>query len=206
MSYSLRVGFSAQSKSKRDERKSGSVSNEEYKEAKKLWLIRMQEFVKESPKFKELNHQLGLYEDRNKALRCKGRLQNATIPTDAKHPIILPQDNYQTDLIIRECHHRVLHNGVKETLTELRTRFWLVRGRQIARKIVSKCFKCKRIEGKHYPLPKFAPLPKRTRHLQILGSILLGLCMSKHPRRNLTMVVVRFISPCIRVVAVELCI
>ncbi len=43
---------------------------------------------------------------------------------------------------------------------ELRTRFWIVRGRQIIRKIVSKCVKCKRIEGKHYALPKSAPLPK----------------------------------------------
>ena len=96
-----------------------------------------------------------------KLLRCKGRLQNATIPIDAKHPIILPQDHYLTELIIRDCHQRVLHNGMKETLTEMRTRFWAVRGRQIIRKIVSlKCVKYKRLEGKHYALPKTAPLPK----------------------------------------------
>ena len=35
-----------------------------------------------------------------------------------------------------------------------------MRGRQIIRKIVSKCVKCKRLEGKHYALPKTAPLPK----------------------------------------------
>ena len=89
----------------------------------------MQESVRKSPKFKELTQQLGLYEDEIKLLRCKGRLQNATI--DARHPIILPQDQYLTELIIRDCHQRVLHNEVKETLTELRTRFWVVRGRQI---------------------------------------------------------------------------
>jgi hypothetical protein len=147
-------------RAKRDERKSGLVSTEDYKEAEKLWLTCMQESLRESPKLKELTHQLGLYEDDDKVLRCKGRLQNTTISAGAKYPIILPQNHYLTELIIRECHQRVLHNGVKETLTELRTRFWIVRGRQIIRKIVSKCVKCKRIEGKHYALPKSAPLPK----------------------------------------------
>ena len=108
-----------------------SVSIEGYREAEKLWLIQMQESVRKSPKFKELTQQLGLYEDEIKLLRCKGRLQNATIPVDARHPIILTQDHYLTELIIRDCHQRVLYNGVKETLTELRTRFWVVRGRQI---------------------------------------------------------------------------
>ena len=147
-------------RAKGDERMYESVSIEEYKEAEKLWLIQMQESVRKSPKFKELTQQLGLYEDEIKLLRCKGRLQNATIPVDARHPIILPQGHYLTELIIRDCHQRVLHNGVKETLTELRTRFWVARGRQIIRKIVSKCVKCKRLEGKHYALPKTAPLPK----------------------------------------------
>ena len=132
-----------------------SVSIEEYGEAEKLWLIQMQESVRKSPRFKELTQQLGLYDDEMKLLHCKGRLQNATIPVDARHPIILPQDHYLTELIIQDCHQRVLHNGVKETLTELRTRFWVVRARQIIRKIVSKCVKCKRLEGKHYALPKF---------------------------------------------------
>ena len=35
-----------------------------------------------------------------------------------------------------------------------------MRGRQITRKIATKCVKCKGIEGKHYHLPKAAPLPK----------------------------------------------
>ena len=87
-------------RAKRDERMYESVLIEEYREAGKLWLIQMQESVRKSPKFKELTQQLGLYEDEIKLLRCKGRLQNATIPVDAKHPIILPQDHYLTELII----------------------------------------------------------------------------------------------------------
>ena len=37
--------------------------------------------------------------------------------------------HYLTVLLIQKAHNRVLHNGVKETLTELCARFWIVKGR-----------------------------------------------------------------------------
>ena len=89
-----------------------------------------------------------------------GRLQNATIPFNAKHPILLPGDHHLTVLLIRDCHKRVLHNGARETLAELRTRFWIVRGRQVVRKVLSRCTTCKRVEGQHYAVPPTAPLPQ----------------------------------------------
>ena len=55
-----------------------------------------------------------------------------------------------THLIIRDCFTRVMHNGVKETLLELRTRFWVIKGRQAVKKILTTCVTCKRIQGKSY--------------------------------------------------------
>ena len=63
-------------------------------------------------------------------------------------------------LISENCHKRTLHNGVKETLTELRSRFWVIKGRQTIRRVISKCVNCKKIEGKHYVIPPTAPLPQ----------------------------------------------
>ena len=54
----------------------------------------------------------------------------------------------------------MLHGGVKQTLSELRSRFWLVRGRQQIRQAVSKCVICKHFEGMHYSVPSTAPLPE----------------------------------------------
>ena len=138
----------------------GPLSTEEYAYAENLWLREMQQSVIKSQRFKELEQQLGLYRDDNELLRCKGRLQNATIPFNAKYPIFLPSDHYLTVLIIQDCHKRVLHNGVRETLVELRSRFWIVKGRQIVRKVLSRCVDCKRIEGQHYAIPPTAPLPQ----------------------------------------------
>ncbi|XP_043263595.1 uncharacterized protein LOC122403875 [Colletes gigas] len=44
-------------------------------------------------------------------LRVSGRLQNATVPFDQKHPILLPKNNYITDLILRQAHVEGHHSG-----------------------------------------------------------------------------------------------
>ena len=42
----------------------------------------------------------------------------------------------------------------------LRERFWVLRLRQIARRLLRKCFICRLIEGKPYSSRPFPPLPK----------------------------------------------
>ena len=45
--------------------------------------------------------------------------------------------------LIEECHERVHHKPVKETLTEIRSKFWIVKGRQLIRKIIHSCVPCR---------------------------------------------------------------
>ena len=78
------------------------------------------------------------------------------LPFDTRFPIFLPSDNHLTALIIEECHRKVLHNGIKETLTELRSRFWVPRGRQVVRRVIARCSVCKKFEGQHYSVPPAA--------------------------------------------------
>ena len=60
---------------------------------------------------------------------------------------------------MQDSHLRVCHNGVKETLTELRSRFWVVRGRSLTRAVVHRCTVCKRFEGEPFKGPPPPPLP-----------------------------------------------
>ena len=53
-----------------------------------------------------------------------------------------------------------MHNGVRETLMQVRSKFWIVRGRQVVKKIISRCLTCKRRESKSYGLPPAPPLPE----------------------------------------------
>ena len=141
------------------ERVKGSLTASEYKQAEFLWIRSIQNLERKKPNFQQKSLHFGLYEDQDGVQRCKGRLGNAVLPFDARFPIFLPSDNHLTALIIEECHRKVLHNGVKETLTELRSRFWVPRGRQVVRRVIARCFVCKRFEGQHYSVPPAAALP-----------------------------------------------
>ena len=66
---------------------------------------------------------------------------------DTKYPILLPRDHYLTKLIVLGAHEKVYHNKVKDTLNELRSKFWIVRGRQLVKKVIHRCFLCKKLEG-----------------------------------------------------------
>ena len=62
--------------------------------------------------------------------------------------------------IVQEAHDRVMHNGVKETLTEIRTKFWIVKGRILVRSVIYHCVVCRRFEGPACCAPPPPPLPK----------------------------------------------
>ena len=88
-------------------------------------------------------HQFGLFVDHNGVWRSKGHLDNANIPETAKFPILLNSKHHFTLLVVQNCHVKVMHSGVKETLTELRSRYWLIKGRQYIRRVLHNCSICK---------------------------------------------------------------
>ena len=50
--------------------------------------------------------------DNDLMLRVEGRLENADLPTDTKHPLILPSRNQLTGLIILDEHAKAGHLGL----------------------------------------------------------------------------------------------
>ena len=130
----------------------------ELNKAERLWVIESQKSFKEEPAFEVWKRQLELF-IQDGIWRCKGRLSKADLPYTTKHPALLPKDHHLTLLIIWKCHERVMHNGVKDTLNELRGKFWINRGRQLVRKVLYRCTICHRFEGQPYNLPPPPPLP-----------------------------------------------
>ena len=118
---------------------SGSLNSEEVLFRESLWILESQKSLLLNRNFKQQRAQLGVIRDMNGILRCKGRLCNSSLPESAKFPAWLPCDHHLTKLIIRDCHHKVMHNRARETLTELRSRFWLTKGLQVIRKQIYNC-------------------------------------------------------------------
>ena len=148
-------------KSKSGEKKEqGPITTQEIEESENLWLKSVQSSMFEDRKYQQWRDQLGLFLDEQDLIRCKGRIEHADLPYTARHPVLLPQTHPFTDLAILDCHHRVGHNGVKETLSELRFRFRIIRGRQVVRRIPFRCCKCRRFEGNSYPATPPPVLPE----------------------------------------------
>ncbi|XP_017796984.1 PREDICTED: uncharacterized protein LOC108578211 [Habropoda laboriosa] len=78
-------------------------------------------------------------------LRVGGRLQNAAIPYEQKHPILLPKNSHITDLILRHAHLEGHHAGINTTLANVRQRYWPIDGKNAIKRIVRQCIKCFRV-------------------------------------------------------------
>ena len=126
--------------------------------------------------------QLGLYIDKQKLLRCRGRLKNAPLQDNTKYSILIPKDTYLAELIIRAIHLMLMHAGVRETLTQLRQTYWILKGRQLVKRILHQCVTCKKAEGRPFRSVNFPPLPQPrvtgSQPFQVAELIMQTPCMS----------------------------
>ena len=77
-----------------------------------------------------------------------------------KHPIILPEHDHLTMLIIQHAHSKsVRHGGVNLTLNFLCQRYWIVNAKVCAKRVLSQCVVCKRINSRSVN-QHMADLPK----------------------------------------------
>ena len=139
---------------------SPEISQQDMIQAEEMWLREAQSGLLDGEKFPVWKTQFGLFQDERKLWRCGGRLQNADLPYSAKHPILLDKKHPLTVLIIRDAHQRVQHDGVRETLTEVCSKFWIISGRSLVRSTIHGCVTCKRFEGGHFQAPPHPPLPE----------------------------------------------
>ena len=123
------------------------------------WVKLSQRTLNQDEQFDAWQKQLGLYCDTDGVWRCKGRLGNADLQENTKYPIFLNRKHHLTALVVQDCHTRVMHNGVKETLTEFRSRYWIVRGRQFVQRLLNECRICRRHNSRPFTGPTPPPLP-----------------------------------------------
>ena len=105
-------------------------------EAKIHWIKANKLLLSKSENYENLSKNLTLKFDEEN-IRCYSRLENGN---KNSHPIMLSRNHELTKLIVLRCHKKVYHNGVKQTLNELRAEFWVNRGRSYVRKLFASVF------------------------------------------------------------------
>lgn len=91
--------------------------------------------------------------DKNNILRVGGRLNNANINIEMKHPIIIPHSGRLTELLINQAHNLTFHGGAKITNAFLRQKYWILGSNRVVKKQIRQCITCRKHNpDKHYQL------------------------------------------------------
>ena len=81
-------------------------------------------------------------------MRVEGGLENADLPTDTKHPIILPGRHPLSRLVVLNEHSTCGHAGPSYTLMKTRQRFWISHGIGSVKYDLASCGKCLILKAK----------------------------------------------------------
>ena len=87
--------------------------------------------------------QVNVTRNENHLLICTGRLENAPLPYESKTPYSINRHYKLAELIATDIHIKRKHISIKQTLTEVRRRFWICSRRSFIRNILSKCTLCR---------------------------------------------------------------
>ena len=93
-------------------------------------------------KFESLNP----FFDQEGILRVGGRLKKANLPTDVKHPILLPKAHKITMLIVNHYHQRCQHQGRHITHGTIRNAgFFIENGGKVIKQLIKNCVICMKL-------------------------------------------------------------
>lgn len=151
------------------EKRQGELTAEELAEAERYWIQQAQNqgFQREKEEIrggKDIHRgsrigDLKPFLDKHGLIRLGGRLQHSDMSFGEQHPYILPPDHGLSKMLISRCHEQVMHSGMRDTLMQLRDKYWLPRARQMTKTIVAACPTCKRLRVKAMQQTT-APLPR----------------------------------------------
>ena len=137
----------------------GYIKEEEVAHAELAWIKSVQRHLEADSK--QLNNTLGLILNKDGILLCKGRLEKADLTPSQINPILIPGSSYFARLLVQDAHLRTGHGTKKDTLVELRSRFWVTKGRNLVHHVLQKCARpCKRLESKAFNSVETPPLPE----------------------------------------------
>ncbi|GFX55002.1 integrase catalytic domain-containing protein [Trichonephila clavipes] len=130
----------------------GPLTSEELSEAERFWIQFEQEFFSEelkSLKDNKIEKESPLYNympylEENRLIKLGGRLEFCNLSINEKHPLILPKNSRLTILIVRREHNKVMHGGTASTLAQVRSNYWILKGRQLVKKVIRNCFICRK--------------------------------------------------------------
>ena len=116
--------------------------------------------MEKAKSFENQKTQFHLFQDDNNLWCCGGKIRNADVPYQVKHPYILDKNHYFTKLIIAYHQKLLKHCGVWETLDPTCAEYWIPHGGSVICKFIFNCSICRKNDAKPYSYPQNSNLPK----------------------------------------------
>jgi hypothetical protein len=92
--------------------------------------------------------QLSPFLDRDGIIRLGGRTRRAKLPYDVLHPPILPGKHPLAEKIVTALHANLHHVGTDFLHSKVRQHFWMLQGRELAKRIRFGCQTCTQTRAK----------------------------------------------------------
>lgn len=140
----------------------GPLTTEEIEQQRLFWIKRTQAQCD----CEEDRLRLNLQKNAQDVLECRGRIQG-------QYPIYLHDNHSFTAKLVEDTHQRTLHGGVGLTMARVRECYWVPRLRQLSRKVIKRCFGCRRFQARAVaqPPPGLLPLDRTegSRPFEVVG-------------------------------------
>ncbi|XP_028394872.1 uncharacterized protein LOC114519015 [Dendronephthya gigantea] len=146
-SWVLRLKNNLLSRMKRDDgARQGPLTAEELELGRIYWIKLAQMSLKERLKRNDFKT-LSPFVDPGGIIRVGGRVDNAVVSYETRHPALLPYHHRISRLITEEA-HRCGHSGIATTTAKTRRMYWIIRAHDLAKAVKYKCVVCKAMEPK----------------------------------------------------------
>ncbi|UYV60869.1 hypothetical protein LAZ67_1002644 [Cordylochernes scorpioides] len=150
-----------------------TIEEIEYSERKLIQLIQREVFDLGNLKFNNLK----IVKNAEDLYSVETKLILGDFPENFKYPVLLPSSHFLSEQLIRQVHKNLGHAGVLVTLSKLREKYWILRGRKTVSRILRQCVICRRYSARPGSV-EAAPLPTNRIHLgkpfQVTGIDLFG--------------------------------
>ena len=93
------------------------------------------------------NLTLSPFVDNKGVIRVGGRVDNAVVSYDSRHPALLPYEHSISLLITRHM-HQCGQAGVASMTAKIRARYWILKASKLAKSVKSKCAFCREMAGR----------------------------------------------------------
>ena len=93
-------------------------------------------------------------------VRSKNRMdKHFKFVFDNRNRLLLRIDSYFSKLIILRSHEKVFHTKLEATLSNVRMKCWIAKGKQAVKTVLKNCFTCNVVKGKTFVPSKTPSLP-----------------------------------------------